>query len=504
MRQVFVTVSENRLSSFIKEISGKLIPQNCFLEFERKFYMNFSKLGRASVVRLFFSAVVISVSFAACSRSESKTLSNSNANAKTDNQPVSVTIAKVESRQIPASIQATGSLVAQETSDVAPKSAGKVVNVSANVGQFISQGSVLVKIDDKDALLRLAEAKASVAQTIAGVRQAEVRLGLAPNGTFTASTIPEVRAAGSNVEQTQAELKQAEANVRQAEATLQQAEANEKRYRELVETGDVPMITYEQFRTTRDTARTARDAANAARDTVRARVNGAKQNLETAINTAKQSNQAIKSAQAAVEAAQTQVGTAQAAVADTVVRAPFSGYISARPVAVGEYVSSASIIATILRTNPIKVQIQIAEADVPYIGVGRGVSIQVEAYKDRTFGGTVTAVNPLIEATSRSAVVEAQIENNDNALRPGMFATVKITRDGGSLGVFVPKEAVLNDQATQSQRVFVIVENIAKLRTVQAGTEENGAIQILNGIAADETIATSNLQQLYEGAKVSF
>ena len=503
MRQVFVTVSKNRLSSFIKEISGKLISQNRFLEFERKFYMNFSKLGRASVVRLFFPALVISVLLAACSRSESKTL-NVNANVKTDDKPIVVTQAKAESRQIPSVIQATGSLMAQETSDVAPKSAGKVVNVSANVGQFISQGSVIAKIDDKDALLRLAEAKASVVQAQSGVRQAEARLGLSPNGSFTATTIPEVRAAGSNVEQALAELRQAEANVRQAEAILRQAEANEKRYRDLVESGDVPMIIYEQFRTTRDTARTARDAANAARDMVRARVNNSKQNLETAINTAKQSNQAIKSAQANVEAAQTQVGTAQAAVADTVVRAPFSGYVSARPVAVGEYVSSATSIATILRTNPIKVQIQIAEADVPYISIGRGVSIQVDAYKDRNFGGAVTAVNPLIEAASRSALVEAQIENGDNALRPGMFAAAKITRDGGSIGVFVPKEAVLNDQATQSQRIFVIVENVAKLRTVQLGTEENGTIQILNGVAADETVATSNLQQLYEGAKVSF
>jgi RND family efflux transporter MFP subunit len=299
-------------------------------------------------------------------------------------------------------------------------------------------------------------------------------LGLSPNGTFNASTIPEVRAANANYEQALAELKQ--------------AEANEKRYRDLVETGDKSMMEYETYRTTRDTAR--------------ARANNAKQNLEAAINAAKQNNQAIKSAQANVEAARTQVATAEQAVADTVVRAPFAGYISARPVAPGEYVSSATSIATLVRTNPIKVQIQVAEADVPYVGIGRGVSIQVDAYKDRNFGGVVTAVNPSIDPSSRSAIVEAQIENGDNALRAGMFATAKITRDGGSLGVFVPKEAVLNDQATQNQRVFVIQEGIAKLRTVQIGTEENGTIQILNGVNADEMVATSNLPQLYEGAKV--
>jgi RND family efflux transporter MFP subunit len=437
--------------------------------------MNFSKFGRVKVVRLFTLTLIIPALFAACNRSESKNL-DANANVKTEEQVINVTTAKAESRQIPSVIQATGSLIAQETSDVAPKVAGKIVNVSANVGQFVTQGNIIAKIDDKDAQLRLAEARAGVTQTIASVRQAEARLGLSPNGTFTASTIPEVQSANANYEQALAELKQ--------------AEANEKRYRDLVETGDTPMITYETFRTTRDTAR--------------ARLKVAREAQQSALNTAKQSNQAIKSAEAAVEAARTQVGTAEQGITDTVIRAPFSGYVSARPVAVGEYVSSASIIATILRTNPIKVQIQVAEADIPYVGVGRGVSLQVDAYKNRNFGGTVTAVNPSVETTSRSAIVEAQIENSDNALRAGMFATVKITRDGGSLGVFVPKEAVFNDQTTQSQRVFVIVEGVAKLRVVQLGTEENGTVQILNGVNADETVATSNLPQLYEGAKVAF
>jgi multidrug efflux pump subunit AcrA (membrane-fusion protein) len=101
-------------------------------------------------------------------------------------------------------------------------------------------------------------------------------------------------------------------------------------------------------------------------------------------------------------------------------------------------------------------------------------------------------------------MVEAQIENGDNALRPGMFATVRIIRDGGSKAVFVPKAAVHNDQATQSYRVFVIQENIAKLRTVQLGIEEEDWWQIVTGVEPDEIVATSNLDQLYEGAKVTY
>jgi multidrug efflux pump subunit AcrA (membrane-fusion protein) len=389
---------------------------------------------------------------------------------------VSVTVAKTEARQIPGYIQATGSLVAHETSNIAPKVAGKVADVSVNVGQFVGQGAVIARIDDREPRLRLAEAQAGVSQAIAAVRQAEARLGLGPNGRFDASSIPEVRAANANYEQALAEQRQ--------------AEANEKRYRDLVETGDTPMITYEQYRTTRDTAR--------------ARTASAKQQLEAAINTARQSNQAIRSAQAGVEAARAQVATAEQAVADTVVRAPFAGFISDRPTAVGEYVTSASTIATILRTNPIKVQLQISEAEVPQVAIGAGVSVQVDAYKDRSFAGTVTAVNPAVDPASRSAIVEAAIENGSNALRTGMFATGKINKAGGGTGIFVPKAAVYNDPTTQSYRAFVIADGVAKLRVLQIGAEEGDSIQVLDGLAADETVATSNVDQLYEGARVVY
>ncbi len=399
-----------------------------------------------------------------------------NVNADEANSAVvAITVGRSEMRNVAASIQATGSVVADETTNVAPKTAGRIANLSVNVGQFVSAGSVLARIDDRDAQLQLASAQAGVKKAEAAVLQAEARLGLTGNARFNASTIPEVRAANANYEQTVAELKQ--------------AEANEKRYRDLTESGDVAMMTYEQYRTQRDTARS--------------RMNAARQQLDVAINTARQSNQAIATARADVASAQTLVANARQAIADAVITAPLSGFVSSRPVAVGESVTSASIIATILRTNPIKVNIQVAEADIPYVTVGRGVSAEVDAYKERRFAGTVLAINPAIDPVSRSAIVEAAIENGDNALRAGMFATVRINREGGGTGVFIPKSALFNHQPTQSYRVFVIEEGIAKLRVVQLGPEEGDSIQILSGINADETVATSNLDQLFEGAKVA-
>ena len=423
----------------------------------------------------YFLAVVSLAAFAAACGSSAADSSGANPGLEPEPPPVPITVAKTESRNVPAFIQATGSLIADETSNVAPKVAGKVANVTVNVGEFVTQGREIAKLDDRDARLQLAGAQAGVKQAQAAVRQAEARLGLSPNGTFDASSIPEVRSANANYQQALAELRQ--------------AEANERRYRDLVETGDVSMVAYEGYRTARDTAR--------------ARVNAAKEQLEATVNTARQSNAAIASAQAAVEAAQTQVSTAQQALADTVIRAPFSGFVSERPTAVGEFVTSASVIIVLLRTNPIKIQIQVAEADVPTVSIGRGVSIEVDAYKDRRFSGVVTSVNPSVDPTSRAATIEASIENGDNALRAGMFGTARINKEGGGTGIFVPKTAIYNHQPTQSYRAFVIVDGIAKLRVLQLGTEEGEYQQILSGLEADETIATSNLDQLYEGAKVA-
>lgn len=437
--------------------------------------MDFSKSGRLQkFARFVFLTISCALLFGACNRSASKENSNANANSNQQQETIAVSTDKAVSREVPAYVQATGSLIADETSDVASKVAGKVTNVYANAGDFVEQGKLIIKLDEIEAQNTLAQAQAAVKQQQAAVLQAQARLGLSTSGTFTASTIPEVRAASANYEQ--------------ALAQLRQAEANEKRYRELVETGDVAIATYETYRTTRDTTR--------------AQVNAAKQTLDAAVNTAKQSNEAIKAAQAGVDAANTQVKTAQQAVADTSVRAPFSGFISARPTAVGEYVTTATPIITILRTNPMKVQIRITEADIPFVTLGRGVSVAVDAYPDRKFSGTVSAINPALDSASRSATVEAQIENGNNLLRTGMFATVQIVRQGGSQGVFVPKSAVYNDEATQAYRVFVVQQGIAKLRVVQIGNNEDNDIQIINGINPDEIVATSNLDKLYEGAKV--
>jgi multidrug efflux pump subunit AcrA (membrane-fusion protein) len=446
--------------------------------------MDFTLLSYRLRLMLFAVVLVaIVIAASACGKSNSGARQgNRNARGETgagaaeaaDAPAVAVTTVRVEAREVPAFIQATGSLAANESSDVAPQTSGQVVSTPINIGAFVRQGAVIARLNDRDARLRLRQSQASVQQALAGVRQAEARLGLGPNGRFDASTIPEVRSAAAAYDA--------------ALAQQRLAEANAKRYAELVETGDVARSVYDQYRTQSDTAR--------------AQATNARQQLEIAINQARQNNQAIQTAQAGVTSAQAQVAISQKAVEDTMVRAPYSGYVSARPIAVGEYVTPASVIATILLTNPLKLELQVPEMQAPNLRPGMPVALTVDAYRDRQFGGTVTAINPAIDPASRSIRVEASIQNPDNALRSGMFVTARITLPGGNQSIFVPREAVVNDQNTNSYRVFVVQGTTAHLRVVQIGDEENGMVQILSGVQGNEEVATSNLQQLYEGAKV--
>src|SRR5580765_4500226 len=165
-----------------------------------------------SSLKFLICAVVVTSISCGSSASNRGRRGNSNTDDNSQTPAIAITVGKSESRQVASTIQATGSLIADETSDIAPKVAGKISNVSVNVGQFVSQGSTIAKIDDKDARAQLATAQAAVKQAVAGVRQAEARLGLGPNGTFNASTIPEVRAANANYQQALAEQKQAENN----------------------------------------------------------------------------------------------------------------------------------------------------------------------------------------------------------------------------------------------------------------------------------------------------
>ena len=387
---------------------------------------------------------------------------------------VAIPVARAEVRAVPAEFDATGSFIAGESSDVAPLVAGRVVATPVNAGDFVRKGQVLCQLDSRDAQIRLDQVRAQVNEANAGLRQNQSRIGLTGEGAFDANKVPEVAAAKANYDSAQAQARQAAADA--------------QRYANLVASGDVSQSAYEKARTQQETAE--------------AQANAVKQQYEAALNSARQGREMVSTSQAVIEGAHAQLAQAEKALADTTIRAPFDGFVSARPVAAGEYVSTTSKIATVVEVGTVKLQLQVPEQRASQVKVGMDVSARVAAWPGHEFKGKVTAVNPSVDPNSRVFVLEAQFANPKAELRPGMFATSKVLLPGGENAVFVPRSAVLHDATTDSYQVFTVENGAAHLKVVVRGDAAGDTVRITSGLSGNETVAAGHLDQLFDGAAV--
>jgi RND family efflux transporter MFP subunit len=182
------------------------------------------------------------------------------------------------------------------------------------------------------------------------------------------------------------------------------------------------------------------------------------------------------------------------------VYAPISGYVSDRPADVGEYVSTSSKVATVVRTNPMRVRIDVPEQAISNVRPGQSVSVSVSDYPDRSFAGRVARVSPNVSAQSRTLTVEAEVENGESLLKPGQFATVRVLMSQSDPATLVPARAVRTDNGTS--RLYVVKDGVAHERLVATGQVEGDLIEVKGNIAADELVATSNVEQLADGVPV--
>jgi membrane fusion protein, multidrug efflux system len=372
--------------------------------------------------------------------------------------PVDVTTAAAIKRDLPRFFEATGSLIGDQQTDVAPQTAGKVAAVGVDIGSFVRRGDMLVKLDDAELKLHVDQAAAQLEQAKAAVRQAEEKIGLRPNQAFDPNRVAEVAA---------------------AKVALDLAEKNLVRAEKLIESGDVSRSFYDEQRARRDQLKEQYDVALAQ----------ARQNY------------------AGVDVSRTNVANAQAALAlarknlsYSVIVAPIDGFVSERTADLGEYVSPQQKVATIVKTNPLRIRIDIPEQAIPEVKVGQSVSVTTSAWPDKSFAGRVARIAPNVSATSRTLTVEAEIANSSNALKPGQFATVRILQERPEPAVLVPARAVVTEAGVS--RVFVIKNGHAEQRLVQTGQKESDLIEVKTGVAADEQVATSGLERLSDGVAV--
>jgi RND family efflux transporter MFP subunit len=201
-----------------------------------------------------------------------------------------------------------------------------------------------------------------------------------------------------------------------------------------------------------------------------------------------------------LQAARARVSLARKANADTVVRAPFNGVVAQRLVSTGDYVTKGMKVATVVRVNPLRVQLTVPEQAVSAMGVGQPVTFEVDAYPGRQFQGTVKYVAPSLQADQRALTVEALVPNPNGVLKPGLFATARIERPARTPGVLVPATAVQTTSGTS--RVYVVTGDHVEERIVTTGETVGDRAEVTKGLKAGERVATKNVGQLADGTRV--
>ena len=358
---------------------------------------------------------------------------------------VTVSSTAAVERPIRRFLEVTGTLAAQEEAEVAAEVQGRVIATPVERGTRVADGDPLIRIASAEMEAQAAEAEANAAQIVG-------RLGLADGSEFTVERVPEVANARANLDLAQGDFERAQMLFE----------------RKLLSKAD-----FDQRTAQAEVARRQYDIAR----------NGALQQYQ------------------ALLAARARVSLAKKALADTVVRSPFSGVVGQRLVSVGDYVARGTKVASVMRTNPLRVNLTVPEQYSAEVAVGRPVSLEVDAAPGQHFEGQVRYVSPALQADSRTLVVEALVPNDSGMLKPGSFATARVEQASERPGILVPTAAVRTVSGTS--RVYVVAGERAEERIVTVGQTVDDLVEITTGLKAGESVATSNVEKLSDGAHVT-
>ncbi|BCX70277.1 MULTISPECIES: efflux RND transporter periplasmic adaptor subunit [Pseudomonas] len=212
------------------------------------------------------------------------------------------------------------------------------------------------------------------------------------------------------------------------------------------------------------------------------------------------------------------VNQLKAALGKKSILAPFSGTIGIRQVDVGDYVATGTMIATLQDLSSLYVDFFVPEQSVPKIAVGQPVQIIVAAFPTEEFPGTISAINPKVENSTRNVQVRATLANPDGKLLPGMFASLQVILPDPQRRIVVPESAIT--YTLYGNSVYVAVQKkaedgsvekddkgqpvlIAERRFVETGERRTGVVMITKGLQNGETVVTAGQIKLDNGAHIA-
>jgi RND family efflux transporter MFP subunit len=385
--------------------------------------------------------LVVSLAGAGCTRQQP-------VQAKQEAGPVPVKASPVTSKEIRRVVQSVGTLFPFDESVISAEIDGRVAEVNADLGDRVNKGQVLVRISDE-------EQRYLLAQTEAQLRMALERVGLRNEN----DRIKDIRDASE---------------VRRAQADLFDAEQHYNRMRSLVNQGI---------------------GSRAELDQAQARYKSQQAAYDATVNQARNLLQDIERDKASLELQRKKLR-------DTTVYAPFAAAVKDRQVTAGQYVRVNTPLFTLVKTDPIRLRLEVPERMAPWIKTGQIADVTMEAFGDRKFQGKVWRISPTVDQSKRTFIVEALINNPAGELKPGSYARATLPTNKSETVKLVPARAVA--YVFGSNKAYVVTAaNTIEAREVKLGDRFDQNVEILEGLESGETVAVTQLTRLDTGTKVA-
>jgi membrane fusion protein (multidrug efflux system) len=214
-------------------------------------------------------------------------------------------------------------------------------------------------------------------------------------------------------------------------------------------------------------------------------------------------------AAAAFKQAEARLGEIRATIERKTIRAPFSGVLGIRQVNLGQYLTGGDPVVPLQALNPIYVNFGVPQQEATEMHIGRGVRITVGELSGGEFTGRISALDSVVDQTTRNVQVQATLANAGGRLRPGMFVQTQVTLGADRLVVALPASAI--NYAPYGDSVFVVADmrnpkgqtyRGVRQQVVKLGAARGDQIAVLSGINPGEEIVSSGVFKLRNGAPV--
>jgi RND family efflux transporter MFP subunit len=186
---------------------------------------------------------------------------------------------------------------------------------------------------------------------------------------------------------------------------------------------------------------------------------------------------------------------------NTFLLSPISGIVTARNYDNGDMYSGQLPVLTVMNINPVKILINISESYYSQMKIGKSIDVKFDVFEGQTFKGKVNLIYPTIDDRTRTFAVEVKLNNNNNKIRPGMFARV-IMEFGRAKHVVVPDMTIVKQTGSGARYVYIYKSGKVQYKQVEVGRRIDADYEILSGLNAGEQVVVAGQSKLVDGTSV--